>query len=306
MAHSRIYRDDDHNAYHRTWERRRVHPYMNDIWHPGAEKIELNNAGTMMDTPWRGVLHTTEGNSAQGAIGAYKAGNSAPHFTVTMETGTFKIYQHIPLDKAARALVHSVSKPETNRSRCIQIEIVGYSASISTISDQYVAGIGSLMRWIESNTTIQRTAPPFKPYPQSYGPNNGVRFTYDQWVRFNGWCGHQHVPQNDHGDPGAIPITRLLAIESGVKPMYDPPLPLAFIREDPYGGVIGLGSDGGVYNWFGSLFFGTPAGQQYWGSHKGAEIKFGKEYAPTELPWYNYRYVVIATNGDRYGYGQRV
>lgn len=291
--------------YHRAYKRRKVHPYMNDLWYQNAEKVELPNSGSMYTTPWRGVLHTTEGATAAGAIAAYRRNYSAPHFTVTFEGGSFKVYQHIALDKAARSLKNALGGVQTNRTRCIQIEIVGEATHISTISDQYLNGIGSLMRWIETNTQIQRTAPMFKPYPSSYG-NNGVRFTAAQWNEFNGWCGHMHVPENDHGDPGNINIQKLLGVQSGVKPMYDPPLPLAFIRQDPYGGVIGLGADGGVFNWFGSLFFGTPAGQPYWGTRKGAAIKFGIEYGDNELPWRNFRYVVIATNGDQYGYGSRV
>jgi hypothetical protein len=301
-----VFDDGNRREYFRYYKRRRVHPYMNAIWYQNAERLELANAGYMYDTPWRGVLHTTEGKSAAGAIASYKGNRSTPHFTVTFETGSFKVYQHIPIDKAARSLVNKYGGIETNRTRCIQVEIVGSANSIASISDEYVHGIGSLMRWIESNTTIQRTAPTFKAYPASYGANNGVRFTPEQWSNFNGWCGHQHVPENDHGDPGNIPIQKLFAVETGVKPMYDPPLPLVSIRQDPYGGVIGLGQDGGIYNWFGSLFFGTPAGQPYWGNHKAAEVKFGKEFLPTELPWYNYRYVVVATNGDKYGFGQRV
>ncbi|HEY6222818.1 MAG TPA: hypothetical protein VIW26_03470, partial [Gemmatimonadales bacterium] len=48
--------------------------------------------------------------------------------------------------------------------------------------------------------------------------NNGVRFTAAAWLAFDGWCGHQHVPNNDHGDPGAIDIARLLAIAAPTPP----------------------------------------------------------------------------------------
>jgi hypothetical protein len=32
----------------------------------------------------------------------------------------------------------------------------------------------------------------------------------DEWKMFSGWCGHQHVPNNDHTDPGAIDIDSLM------------------------------------------------------------------------------------------------
>ena len=45
-------------------------------------------------------------------------------------------------------------------------------------------------------------APPtFLPYPESYGPTQ-VRMSPAQFARFEGICGHQHVPENTHGDPG--------------------------------------------------------------------------------------------------------
>ena len=49
----------------------------------------------------------------------------------------------------------------------------------------------------------------FVAYPGSYGVNAAQRFTNVQWENFTGVCGHQHVPENDHGDPGDLPIDRL-------------------------------------------------------------------------------------------------
>jgi hypothetical protein len=30
------------------------------------------------------------------------------------------------------------------------------------------------------------------------------RLTFTEWEKFGAWCGHQHVPTNDHWDPGAL------------------------------------------------------------------------------------------------------
>jgi hypothetical protein len=35
------------------------------------------------------------------------------------------------------------------------------------------------------------------------------------WEQFNGVCGHQHVPENKHWDPGAIAWARLIGTEMG-------------------------------------------------------------------------------------------
>jgi hypothetical protein len=37
------------------------------------------------------------------------------------------------------------------------------------------------------------------------------RMSVDEWNRFAGWCGHQHVPGETHWDPGAIDIDAILS-----------------------------------------------------------------------------------------------
>ena len=45
--------------------------------------------------------------------------------------------------------------------------------------------------------------------PASYGASP-ARMSFAQWRRFTGICGHQHVPENAHGDPGNLPIDKIL------------------------------------------------------------------------------------------------
>ena len=67
------------------------------------------------------LLHTTEGSSIAGAVGAYKANNSWPHVTVDPIRKTR--VQHVPLTKPARALRNSATPakrtghPPSSRSR---------------------------------------------------------------------------------------------------------------------------------------------------------------------------------------------
>ena len=56
---------------------------------------------------------------------------------------------------------------------------------------------------------LKLVAPDFLPYPASYGASP-ARFTPEEWNHFVGICGHQHVPENVHGDPGNIDIQRVL------------------------------------------------------------------------------------------------
>jgi hypothetical protein len=179
------------------------------IWYEKAIKEELPNAGNFLTSaPWRGVLHTTEGSKYAGALVAYKANNSAPHFTISYESNQFQVWQHIPINKAARALKNKPGGVETNRLRCIQIEIVWKANEAHLIPVPFLDGLKSLMRWIEANTTI-RSVKPVKPFATQYGQTDR-RMTGAEWTAFNGWCGHCHVPENDHWDPGSINIDYLL------------------------------------------------------------------------------------------------
>jgi hypothetical protein len=82
--------------------------------------------------------------------------------------------------------------------------------------------LAKLMRWIERTHGVKResTKRPWVPYPKSYANGGGQRMTNAEWDSFGGWCGHQHAPENTHGDPGDIDITYLLR---GATPTPTPP-----------------------------------------------------------------------------------
>lgn len=181
-----------------------------DVWYSKAIKDELPNAGAYVGGPYRIVLHSTEGATYAGAKGAYTSNNNCPHFTASNEGGRFQVWQHVPLDMGSSALKHPEGTVDTNLQSAIQIEAVAMAAQPAWASG-LVAGVGELMAWIGQQCSVQATAPTFKAYPASGGVANGVRFTPEQWTPFNGVCGHQHVPNNDHGDPGAIAIATLLS-----------------------------------------------------------------------------------------------
>lgn len=193
-----------------------------ELWYPLAMLIPANKPGLSFAAGalYRGVLHTTEGKTAEGSFSVYKAKGYWPHFTASFETGDFQIWQHLPLDVGGYALANIGGGVETNRQRAIQIELVGSAdinnkswgdAYVENFPDAYLSGIAKWMRWLEVQTGVKRIAVPrWLPYPKSYGADNGIRMTPAAWTFFNGWCGHQHVPENLHGDPGLINISRLL------------------------------------------------------------------------------------------------
>ncbi len=236
------------------------------MWYPQADRtVPGNNAGDFLTGPRRGVLHTTEGGSATGAFGAYRTHNSWPHFTVGQGG---KVYQHVSLDKAARSLQNQSGGVETNRQGAIQIEVVGYASKPNWPLAQVGAMI-LLMRWIEATAGVKPVAPVFGDSKQ-YGLRNPLEFTPSEWNAFNGWCGHQHVPENSHWDPGAIAIANLLPTEATMPdappPNIDIQSPPGFVAAgiaalcDSAGvctGYLILGTDGGVFGFGpGSRYFG--------------------------------------------------
>lgn len=212
-------------------------------WYPAANlSARGNDAGSFLPGPMRGVLHTTEGSSASGAIAAYKANNSWPHFTVNREG---LIWQHIPLNRASRALRNMAGGVETNRQGAIQIEVVG-KASDTAWPPPQVQALRFLMRWIEAQTGILPQAPEFGSSEQ-YGLKNPLEFSRVDWNHFNGWCGHQHVPENTHWDPGAIDIDQLFPEAFTMTPIRVNAPAVAFWVTPDMGGYVVLCADGGVF-----------------------------------------------------------
>lgn len=136
------------------------------------------------------VWHTTEGSTVAGAFGAYKASGAYPHFTLG-EDGI--AYQHLPLSQYATALQH-IGPYETNRANAIQVEIVGFASESGGWSDGRYAEIAALARHIEDEFNVKRKAGVSFDHPS--------RLSGSAFVNYEGHCGHVHVPNNSHYDPG--------------------------------------------------------------------------------------------------------
>lgn len=169
-----------------------------------------------------GVIHTTEGTS----LPWYDGGAKAPNYTATPDFGRKRLIwtQHYPDTMSSRALRNESGGVETNTLNCIQIELVG-TCDPGTSSKWTAAGRNHIFwaaapQWaldevaefvalknrergirIEGPEQIGKS---WAGYPASYGKGASQRFSFTQWKAFYGWCGHQHVPENDHGDPGRL------------------------------------------------------------------------------------------------------
>ncbi len=161
--------------------------------------------------PFRGVLHTTETTDYTYSPYSYFGHLNPPHFTVVNKPSGVKIYQHFSTNTGSRALRNKTGGVKTNAGGAIQIEIAWRAANISNLPDAMKDALNSLIDWISSTKGISKTSPPFFDDNGGYGTGAPSRMSFAQWQSFNAWCGHQHVPENVHWDPGLIDIDALLA-----------------------------------------------------------------------------------------------
>lgn len=268
--------------------------------YPNADhSVKGTDAGPYTGGPPKGVLHTTEGSNGNGAIGAFKSTGSWPHFLVG-EQGY--VWQFIDTNLSARALQHPSGTVPTNTDHAIQIEIVGFAAQPTAHSSAQWTALKSLMRWIEGVEGVKLQGPG-RAFATAYGQNN-LRFTSSQWDNFNAWCGHCHVPNNDHWDPGAIDINSLLPPKE-VRPMYSPLLvlePIAAMLK--YNGGVYLVADSGALYAFGAPGIIGANGQSYFAGRHAAILWPGDTTDPT-VPAYIHRVagglIIQTTSNEFYG-----
>lgn len=179
------------------------------------------------------VWHTTEGTS----LPSYGGGASAPNFTALPDFAAKRLvwYQHFDFDVSSRALVNRAGGVETNTLNVVQVEIVGTCDPAThrkwgstphlytpDLPDWAVRDLAAFAKWAHDHHGVPLTSDvTFKAYPSSYG-SNGVRMSGAKWNSYRGHCGHQHVPENDHGDPGALPMAAILARAKGATPTHPP------------------------------------------------------------------------------------
>ena len=195
-------------------------------YYPGASRAywyEDNYPATEMEVNVC-ALHTTEGRS----VPTYGGGASAPNFTKLPDFKNQRLasYQHFRVDSSARALVNRYGGVETNTLNVVQVELVGTcdpatskkwgGKNVSHIfwpdaPDWAYDEVAEFLAWLHEEHGVPLSGPSKWPaYPSSYGNGQGQRMSGAQWNNFKGVCGHMHVPENDHGDPGSIPFGHII------------------------------------------------------------------------------------------------
>lgn len=249
---------------------------MRALYYPNADRDRQRFPSVEANRPEMNpnvlLLHTTEGNGWPG----YQNGGSAPHFTYRAATREWR--QHFPVNRAAMALADAPGGVATNRLNVVQVEISdttsGWASAenpgrpytiarkSSELSDDNLRDLAELYAWLNREWGV-----PLSMTPRGFVPWNAKRPTMsnDEWNAFRGLCGHQHVPENDHTDPGAINAGRILDIaknlvNAGGTP---PPAPAPRPPEEPRMEVIGSIGD-------------------YWRAKGGTASVFGQPTGPEE------------------------
>lgn len=187
-----------------------------DDWLAGYERVEITGCtgpGIAQVGNWSVTLHTMEG-SIETAIGQVFEPKPCycPHISVAPRKG--RKVQHVPLNWPSAALQNLPGGVETNRAREIQIEIEGFAADSQGWPDDDLRFIGEVL------ADLVRAGAPIDldHHPRFVGQADGFiarvdapqRMSFDEWLAFDGVCGHQHVPENEHWDPGALNIDRVI------------------------------------------------------------------------------------------------
>lgn len=184
---------------------------------PGYEQQIVVGAGLDV-TPGRPkfVLHTTESGpgSLQGLISHWQGnwGSGLPHFIIE---GT-RCVQLLPINVGAYTLENKDGGTDTNRSGpAVQCEVVSFAAN--DWDDATYETVGKML------ADVKKAGHDFDlgVHPPLLGTDAGFtiadynsrqRMSADEYTNFNGWCAHQHVPENAHWDIGKKDGARIEAI----------------------------------------------------------------------------------------------
>jgi hypothetical protein len=181
-------------------------------WLAGATRIEGSGSGAMTGGPPRWVWHTYEAGysltAANGARGLISAGNDV-HFTFHPISG--EVVQILPASAGGKGLLNAAGGVQTNRmgTVCIQVEVIARAARPWTLD---LTGAGRRGLALLVGFARAHGIPDVWPAgpPPAYPPGSGNR-SPSIWTSRAGHYGHSQVPENDHGDPGALDVRALFA-----------------------------------------------------------------------------------------------
>lgn len=199
-------------------------------WLPIATRQDHSRAFPwQVSCPVKGVLHTTETSTQPDYEADGKPWQNVPHAEVVPFAGSHvAVIQYVPFDRGSFSLVHPQGTAPTNGAHAIQFEMRGTCAPNGpgyhwpTADDAVLLDLFTkVIKPVSDAFRIPLVTPPWQAYPGAYGSRhhaagdgltNTVRLSDAGWTGWSGWVGHQHVPGNVHGDPGAFPWARMMTV----------------------------------------------------------------------------------------------
>lgn len=177
-------------------------------WLDWAKRNPGLSSGSYTEGRWKLLVHTTESSTFTPRRGSYFGHSGYPHLTNERD-GT--MWQHVDLDVAARALKNLRGGVQTNRSRVIQVENVAYAKDgNNALAGPQIDNLQRLTLEMRDRNGMEMVALPAGTIAGSARASAPQRMSATQWRTFSGIVGHRHAPENDHWDPGAFDLSRLL------------------------------------------------------------------------------------------------
>jgi hypothetical protein len=184
----------------------RIPESLGGVWAPSPH--HSGNTPRQPSWPSRGVLHTTE--TDPGTWSGVRNNLRYPYHAL-IEVRARKAYQLVDLDRTASSLKAS-PRTETNHAgrHCVQYSLVMRANDTPDLTDGDLQYLADLCGWTSEQCGINADL-----WAKTHGPNDGIvlatasspiRMSITQWQTWNGWACHQHIPDNDHWDCGALAV----------------------------------------------------------------------------------------------------
>jgi len=176
------------------------------------------------------LLHSTETDKRSGCPG-YQGGATAPQVTINPWKGYRKIWQHLPIPRAGRALGNPSSTPVSeNKDNVFQVEIIGYSdpgygkargCYLPELDDEGLQYIADMLIFVHKEwphpTTLPTTWPLYK--VSSWAAMDAAHMSSAQYDAHRGMLAHLHAPKpSSHGDVAIKAQTLKKKVDFGLLP----------------------------------------------------------------------------------------
>lgn len=214
-------------------------------WMPGAIAVPSgHDAGSLVGGGRRACTwHTFEAPYSLTALdGARRLINAGNEVQLTFNPNSGQTAQMISGMRAGRALINAPGGVETNRygDVHVQIEVIAYAHQPWTrdLTPEGTMGLRRIVTWLRSlGIPDDLPAGP----PPAYPPGQGNR-SIAAWAR-SGHFNHSQVPENYHGDSGAIDMGKILGLTASA-PAATPPTQPAVLVVRQLQRAFHVGADG--------------------------------------------------------------